>query len=57
MRWEFRHHLVHVLQTLNSRRKTVGLLFSTPVYLFFCTIARKNKIKIASVIEDVITEP
>jgi hypothetical protein len=27
------------------------------IYLFFCTIARKNKTKIASVIDDVITDP
>jgi hypothetical protein len=26
-------------------------------YLFFCTIARKNKTRIASVIEEVITDP
>ena len=33
------------------------LLLTTINYLFFCTIARKNKIRMASVIEEVTTEP
>ena len=43
---------------LAAKEKSPPLLLLTTInYLFFRTIARKNKIRMASVIEEVTTEP
>ena len=66
--WNYRIRKVfHFMNSLTSIER-IFILYSKSAfqgfdddsnirYLFFCTIARKNKTRIASVIEEVITDP